>query len=182
MSIMNLLEYDHKHPADNGTRQEEKLFLYSLARLIGAGKIIEVGVRCGHSTAWLAEAAKCNAPDARVYAVDNWKQVSVGPAKARERLRDLGLLGYVHLVTDDSLHYLKQQPPLSADLLFIDGDHSYAAVMADLQEAFRISRKAIVAHDADNIKDVNQACKELGGGVHLPVNLGISTGMWLWVK
>jgi len=189
MSIQVLIEYDRQHPERAGTTLQEKLFLYSLVRLISACKVIEVGVRCGHATAWLAEAVKSNARDGRVYAVDTWAETpQTGPAQAQKRLADLNLLMHVHLVTDNSRHYLAHQPSLSADLVWIDGDHTYATALRDFQEAFRISRKVVVAHDVDNIRDVKRAWKDAGGmacGMHLPVNLSgphISTGIGLWVR
>jgi len=180
MSIASLIEYDHQHPAGWGTTLEEKLFLYSLVRMLDVYKVIEIGVRCGHSSCWLAEALRCNAPDARLYAVDNWKSA---PKKvAVKRLLDCGLLKFTHVVSMDSLKFLQKQKPASAGLVFIDGDHSYEAAKADIEEALRVSRKAVLVHDADSIPSVRQACLDIGGGLHLRSRLPKGRGMWLWIK
>ena len=49
------------------------------------------------------------------------------------------------------------------DLIFIDGDHSKEAVLEDLKQAERLSKRFIVVHDYDLEKGVTEAVDEFWG-------------------
>lgn len=98
--------------------------------------IVEIGPYMGRSTRALAEATY-----GVVYAIDNWnaainawKPDTNARAACYKNLEDL--LGWkVHLIEHNSQDGV---PPglhgVSADMLWIDGDHSYEAVRSDIQQ------------------------------------------------
>jgi predicted O-methyltransferase YrrM len=124
----------------------EGYVLYRLARDgEGSGAIVEIGSWMGRSTAWLAagSAARSREP---VHAVDTFDG---GPAlKAKdfavlqeqgttyhafaENLERAGVFDHVEPVIADSRAAAAQWDGRPVRLLFIDGDHSYEAVKADL--------------------------------------------------
>lgn len=120
----------------------------ALLRRMAAGRdvVAEIGVFCGRQTCVLAQECK------RVYAVDNWSGYSPAKTKrewrygefprkgAEEAFDDLAKL-YPNIIkckTDSKVW----QAPEELDLIFIDGDHSYAGVKADIQVARRSVKTA----------------------------------------
>lgn len=98
--------------------------------------IIELGPYQGRSTRALAD----NSPGV-VYAIDNWNasinhwQPDRNARKAcQDNLADLIASGKVHLIEHDSQAGLPSElPGVVADMLWIDADHSYEAVAADIR-------------------------------------------------
>jgi predicted O-methyltransferase YrrM len=121
--------------------------LYRLAREgEGAGAIVEIGSWQGRSTAWLAAGSQARNRE-HVYAVDTFDG---GPAlKAEdypilkdqgttyhlfaENLERVGVIDHVEPMMCDSVTAAKRWDGRAIRLLFIDGDHSYQAVKADLE-------------------------------------------------
>jgi predicted O-methyltransferase YrrM len=121
--------------------------LYRLARDgEGAGAIVEIGSWMGRSTAWLAAGSMARNREL-VYAVDTFDG---GPALKAEdypvlkekgttyhafedNLERLGLLDHVEPIVSDSRAAAAKWDRGGVRLLFIDGDHSYEAVKADLE-------------------------------------------------
>lgn len=130
----------------------ERGFLYELASDAPVGaQVVEIGSWMGASTCFLAAGLRGEA--ARVHAVDNFRGLStctVDQAAYDERLRGLaeeGTLGIfrrntaalgfserVVAVVNDSLAAARELETLRGrvDLVFIDGDHSYEACLADI--------------------------------------------------
>jgi predicted O-methyltransferase YrrM len=117
--------------------------LYRMARdADGQGAIVEIGSWMGLSTAWLAAGSKAAGRE-RVHAVDVFdggpmlKELAVirneGTTYHRftENLEGLGLFDYVEPVIADSSAAARQWTGGAIRLLFIDGDHGYAAVKQD---------------------------------------------------
>lgn len=156
MSIEKLLDYDRRNPEGAGSSEEEKLFLYSLCRMVKPSVIIEVGVSRGHLTTWFALACKDN-QHGRVISVDNWSKAHGGGATssihAEARLRALhcGLEGLVKFVASDSVEYLESCNAASVDFVWIDGDHSQEGATADIAEALRVARKVVGVHDTNQL-------------------------------
>ncbi len=98
--------------------------------------IIEIGPYLGRSTRALAD--NCQGP---VYAIDNWNAAvnawrpdQVAKAACYANLADLIEEHKVILIehnSQDGIPYLLQG--LQADMLWIDGDHAYAAVINDIR-------------------------------------------------
>jgi|SRR5438105_4547556 len=125
----------------------EGYVLYRLARDgDGSGAIVEIGSWMGRSTAWLA-AGSLAAGRERVHAVDTFdggpslkaedypvlKEQGTTYHVFEENLERAGLLDHVEPVVSDSRAAAAQWDGGAVRLLFIDGDHSYEAVKADLE-------------------------------------------------
>lgn len=139
--------------------------------------VIELGCWKGRSTHALLTG--CPGP---VYAVDHW----LGSADSRETSHSEALRG--HLYEDflanvchfPNLHVVRGESPgiaaecPDADMVFIDGEHNYEAVRADIAAWRPKARKLICGHDI-SFPGVSQAVFEaFGRKVERP--------MWdLWV-
>ena len=105
-------------------------FFYEIAK----GNILEIGVHCGISTT--AFLAGLESHGGHLWSID------VHPA-----------CRYVHYGHPQWTFYCTwsgdvPKPDLPPDVLFIDGDHSYTAVLTDLQ-TWGPHAKLILCHDAD---------------------------------
>lgn len=156
MSIERLLDYDRRNPKGAGSAEEEKLFLFSLCRMVKPQVILEVGVSCGHLTTWFALACQMN-ESGRVISVDNWSKQSGGQAaspvhaEARLRAQGCGLEKLVKICHSDSVAYMKSLPAASVDFVWIDGDHSLEGATADISEGLRVARKVLAVHDTNQL-------------------------------
>ena len=165
--ITKLMRYDESKPEGAGSALEEKLFLFSLVRMLKPDSIIEIGVSAGHMTAWLALALVLN-EKGRLISVDNWSRAHGGQAassqKAFRRISEVGLHleRVVKFVDSDSVEYLKSCPDNSVDMVWIDGDHSFEGARADIDEGSRVAKKVIAVHDTNQIYDgVRNAIKDI---------------------
>lgn len=156
--------WEDANDADDGTAPGEKLFLYSLTRLLHPNRVIEVGVSAGGATAWIAgalEAADCG----ELISVDDWSCNDGGlansPKPASDRLRQLDLGHRVTLVTASSHDWLPEQETNSAQMAWIDGDHTYDGALSDLTQALRIATDLVVFHDVDHLNGPEQVSREL---------------------
>lgn len=123
----------------------EGYLLYRLARDgDGAGAIVEIGSWMGRSTAWLAAGSMAGGREP-VHAVDTFKgspEHQGSPVlrdegttyhRFAENLERVGVLDHVEPVIADSRAAAARWQRGPIRLLFIDGDHSYEAVKADLE-------------------------------------------------
>lgn len=106
-------------------------FLYLLARLIGARRILEIGTLGGYSTLWLARAM---GPGGRLTSLE------IDPVHAeiaRQTLEEAGFAGSCEVRTGAALDLLPElEPPF--DLVFLDANkESYPAY---LTHAVRLTR------------------------------------------
>ena len=129
-------------------RFDEAAFLYKLVSGLGKARIAEIGRFKGGSTfvcaTAMAKGSTLHSYDLHVGGVD-------GAALDRElssALGRYGLLENVHLVVGDSRSVALPADPL--DLLFIDGDHSFDGVVADIERWSPLVRPGghLVFHDA----------------------------------
>jgi len=152
--IQKLIDYDEKNPNGAGTALEEKLFLFSLVRMVKPNSIVEIGVSQGHLTTWLALALKLNGKG-KLTSVDNWSRAHGGQARgadpAMRRLREsnLGLEEVVTFVESDSVAYLETQSPKSVDFVWIDGDHSFEGALSDIIQGAIVTKKLMGVHDTN---------------------------------
>ena len=104
-------------------------FLYVLAKLVGARRILELGTLGGYSTIWLARALPA---DGRLLTLEfSEKHAKV----ARENIAGAGLAGKVEVVVGAALETLpklaaKAEPPF--DMVFIDADKGNYTAYLDL--------------------------------------------------
>lgn len=113
---------------------EERLELFRLGLQLPAGFVAcEIGSYLGASTAFLAAAASIQG--GHVHAVDTWRNDAMpdGPGEDTfERFANNTRL-FQHVITTHRGLSADMKSRVGAiDLLFIDGDHSYDAVKADL--------------------------------------------------
>jgi predicted O-methyltransferase YrrM len=103
--------------------------------------VIEVGTWKGASTAVLAHVVRAHG--GRLFAVDHWRgnpgvdhHAEAGELDVlsvfRRNMRALGLEDVIHPLVMPSAVAADLVPAQTADLVFIDGDHRYQAVCADL--------------------------------------------------
>lgn len=125
-------------------------YLFGMARLARTG-IVEIGRRFGGSTFLLA----CANADVPIWSIDK-RPADDGALTAL--LREHGVGANVHLVKG-----LSAEVPESEfgefDLIFIDGDHRYPGVIADLERFYPLLRPRghVVMHDCRTGDPVQQA-------------------------
>jgi predicted O-methyltransferase YrrM len=142
LTVPMTIEWDRK--------SNRKYFLEYLINKNKYSTMIEVGVRDGRTTFYLLD----HCPELTIYGVD----LSIAGfysqgIKEQYGNRLIPIQGNSSLVTD-------QMP--NADLIFIDGDHSYNGCRADIMAYRHKLNKGglLCGHDID-FPGVNQAVKEL---------------------
>ena len=147
------------------TTEEERILLYKISsQLSNYSNIVEIGSYLGASTCFLA--AGCSHKGGRVYAVDTWENQAMS-----EGLRDT-YQEFLQNTTDykNNINPIRsfsvdaaQNFSQPVDLLFVDGDHSYEGVMADLKAWIpKLKPKAwLLLHDIGWAEGVNQAIREV---------------------
>ncbi|RSZ60342.1 O-methyltransferase [Massilia atriviolacea] len=120
--------------------------LYMLARSTRARAIVEFGTSFGISTLHLAAALRDNGGGRLVTSEFEPSKV----ARAREHLREAGLLDLVEVREGDALQTLAAGLPESVDLLLLDGAKAlYPEVLALLEARLRPGA-LVVADNADH--------------------------------
>jgi predicted O-methyltransferase YrrM len=123
--------------------------LYTLARAIQTGAVVEFGTSLGISTIYLAAAIR-DRGEGRVIATE----LHPGKAqKARENLRAAGLLDYVDLRQGDALETLKDVAG-GVTLLFLDGWKKLYMPVLKLLEPALDPGAMVVADDLDLFPEV----------------------------
>lgn len=123
----------------------ERLYAEALDRVRGPAVFVEVGCWLGRSTAYMAEEIKRRLLPVDFYAVDTWKGKltqdggtilqdgdDMLPAFLRNMSR-AGVIDYVRPLQMSSLEAAGRFSDHSIDFVFIDGDHEYASVVADIR-------------------------------------------------
>lgn len=152
----------------------ERIALLQRALTIGAGgTMLEIGSYLGASTAFLGFAA--TRLNGIVHAVDPWTNDAMGSEGVRDTFEEFSRNTQryaarivAHKGYSADVH--AAEPSIPCDMLFIDGDHSYDAVAADLR-MWLPSLKAggvLAMHDID-LPDVKRAFEDVvvhaGNGV-----------------
>jgi hypothetical protein len=128
---------------------------------------VEVGVFRGELSTWLLD----HKPDLDLYMVDNWRQAAEGSpylltrdphssmTQAEHdqcyeiaRVAIIGKGNRAEIIRMDSVEAAKSCPDHSVDFVFLDGDHSYEGVTADLHAWTRKVKRGgfICGHDYAN--------------------------------
>lgn len=108
--------------------REDAMKLYELA-YFAAGPILEIGTFCGKSAITMALALDDAERPGPVVSVDNDPRAVI---LAHEYIRAHGVADLVILVCQSVSRFLAAIPTFRPSLVFVDGDHSAAAVRADL--------------------------------------------------
>jgi len=166
--------------------------LFCLCVAMRPRKMLEIGTNVGHSTIFLVGALEasqeCNADDydsrpvlttVDIVDVNNdsaapWRCAGLNRSPA-ETLRELSLENFVHFHTGDANRFFAGNRAVY-DLIFIDGEHSYAAALNDIGHALACiaPRGIIILHDyygpgnlpfreGKQIRGVYQAAQYLSG-------------------
>lgn len=137
--------------------------------------VLEMGCWQGRTTARLAAYAR------RVWTVDGHRGDSwTGPADTREayfeHLEDTGAWGRVVTVVGEFKNVREVLTEAHFDLVFVDGDHTFAAVHHDLRWAEQLCKVGgrVAAHDW-NVEDVQRAALGLLG---LPTEVVENLAVW----
>jgi len=174
--LTRLEQWEDENGADDGTNRREKVCLYGLVRHVKPESVIEVGVSAGGMTSWIAAALEVS-NKGTLTSVDNWTQNDGGkassPEPARKRLEDIGIDHRVEFVTADSHDWMPEQDADSADIVWVDGDHSYHGAMHDLSEAWRIATDLVAFHDSAHLPGPREVADEIEQGVRLTENRGL---------
>lgn len=128
--------------------------------------IVEIGCWKGRSTSALLKGCSTG----RVYAVDHFKgspsELTTNHSEVdgdniyQEFMKNVGRYMNLTVLKMDSLEAAKQFESKSVDMVFIDGDHEYAAVKADIEAWLPKCKKMICGHDID-LPSVSQAVREM---------------------
>ncbi len=133
-----LRDFGHK-PWDSfdGWFNFEKIYLDMVNRFDNA-VFVEIGCWEGKSTYCMAEKIKNTKKNIKFYAVDIWepyKQVDMMWNANYDRflVNTQPLWDYITVLRQDSIDASKRFDDKSIDFIFIDGNHQYEAVKADIQ-------------------------------------------------
>jgi predicted O-methyltransferase YrrM len=122
--------------------------------------VVEIGSAYGYSTVAMALVAK------RVISVDPHTGLDDSEQVLRGNLHAFGVADRVDVVVETSQAFCARKPPTAVDLVFIDGDHSVAATLHDLQCAAKMLRPGgtLAVHDYARLETVRQAVDVATGG------------------
>jgi predicted O-methyltransferase YrrM len=125
------------------------LLLYMLARSSRARAIVEFGTSFGISTLHLAAALRDNGGGRLVTSEFEPSKV----ARARQNVRDAGLVDLVEFREGDALQTLKSDLPQQIDLVLLDGAKALYPEILRLVEPHLRAGALIIADNADDSPD-----------------------------
>jgi len=172
----SFLEETVPYPQIDGMiMKEEREWLYD--RATENDSIVEIGSWMGMSTHCLLSG--CKGP---VYAIDHFLGTpdeidgSMAFAKTGKLhkvfMQNVGHFPNLKVLRMPSHIAVQQFKPKSIDMVFIDGDHRYDAVMEDLKIWTPICKKFLCGHDRKN-DQVVQALKDFGIDYEYPPELSM---------
>ncbi len=148
---------------------KEKAILNEVVQQTAAinGPIIEIGTLFGHTTQVLALA---NMSHKQICTIDNysWNPFSLTPNEHRQftaaTLRLASQMHCVKLFDCEAAEFYNSYDGAPPSVVFLDGDHSYEAVLRDLNWAVSVEANVICGHDfADDHPGVVKAVREVFG-------------------
>lgn len=139
-----------------GVNPGDRRALYALVRALRPDTVLEIGTHIGSSTVHIARALETNGSGhlttVDIYDVNHprdgsWKKYDL-PRSPRQMLEELGLADRVTFRADGALQFLRATEQ-SFDMIFLDGDHSAAAVYQEVSASLkRLTRDGIILlHD-----------------------------------
>lgn len=139
-------------------------------------RFVEIGVYTGASVTFLAKRLMARGTPFELYAVDLWDQVgqtnydrTIDPAiwkEFSERINREGVAGHIRILQKDSVNAAAEFQDKSVDFAFIDANHSYEHVVADINAwlpKIRTPGGILAGHDYGEPCGVKQAVDELLG-------------------
>jgi precorrin-6B methylase 2 len=164
-------EYDPTKNQIHGFMREIELdWLYMTAKKMDS--IVEIGSWMGRSAHALLSGCK-----GTVYCVDHFKgnpsqrnaehEIATKQDISEEFLKNVGHFHNLWLMKMSSLEAASKFKDGEIDMVFIDGDHGYEAVMNDFEAWYPKCKKIICGHDFDQYS-VKQAVCDSVGKLRLP--------------
>lgn len=155
------------------SRQTGEL-LYMLARSSGARTIVEFGTSFGISTLYLAAALRDNGGGRLITSEFEPSKV----ARARQNLKDGGLLDLVEIRVGDALETLSVDLPDTIDMLLLDGAKSlYPEILALVESRLRPGA-LVIADNADYCPEYLQHIRSPSGGyISMPFDEDVELSM-----
>ena len=165
--IVEIMGYDFPEtPVDKAERiqgwmtRPELEWLYEKAKEMQS--VVEIGAFKGRSTFVLASA--CNGDSGKVYVVDpftfggDWSKfcspdlgLKDGEDFMPEFLKNVGHFPHLTVIKKPSVEGAHHElMPAEVDMVFIDGDHSYEGLTADLKAWDPKTKKLLCGHDLDD--------------------------------
>jgi hypothetical protein len=128
---------------------------YKIAKISNPGSVCEIGVRAGYSAFMFLSAC----PNAFYYGIDadNGSHGGVRGHWKHAKNKLLSKFDNVKIVVQDSQKLTEL--PQKFDMIHVDGCHSFAGCLHDLNLACRFT-DVIVVDDIHYLKDVRRACNE----------------------
>ena len=132
---------------------------------------VEIGCWEGKSTTFMAEKIKNSVRNIKFFAVDLWEDYDQKELKWKANfdsfLKNIEpLKDYINVIKADSVEAAKQFEDHSVDFIFIDGNHQYEFVKADIQAWFpKLKKDGVIAGHDHDWEDVKRAVKEAFGEV-----------------
>jgi predicted O-methyltransferase YrrM len=149
------------------TPQERLALLQAALNLAPNFVIVEIGSYLGASTAFMAYAATTKG--GTVHAIDTWQNDAMGAEGTRDTYAEFcqNTRPFEHFITMHRAHSLevaKNVGTIPCDMLFIDGDHHFDAVVADLRHWLPSLKPGgmLAMHDIDH-PDVKRAFETVVG-------------------
>jgi predicted O-methyltransferase YrrM len=163
---------------------QERLSLFGCAAALPAGFVaLEIGSYLGASTAFLAYAALTK--NGMVHAVDTWGNDAMGHEGERDTWREFhantqSFAAYITTHRGRSVDVAERVGRIPCDLLFIDGDHTRDAVIADLRKWLPSLKPGgvLAMHDFDH-PDVKAAFDLVVGGERIAPDAQLVDGRLL---
>jgi predicted O-methyltransferase YrrM len=143
---------------------EERVFLYKSARDLASGSVIaEIGSYLGASACFLASGGWNRI--SKLYCIDTWENdaMSEGPKKTFDAfLQNTSVFKNIIAPLKGKSMDVVELVDGPVDLLFIDGDHSYEAVTADLKTYLPKVKGGglLILHDWGWAEGVQRAVRE----------------------
>ena len=161
------LDVEDETPIDQAERIPGRMARVELSWLFNTSKnmesVVEIGSLNGRSTFVLCSG--CNGGKGKVYAIDPWifygdwmaasdlQLASYKPGESffKEFLKNCGHFPHLTAIKNTSVEAAKSFPDIEPDMVFIDGNHDYKSVLADLKAWAPRAKKLVCGHDLDEV-------------------------------
>jgi len=122
--------------------------MYTIARTFQVEKVVEIGTHKGGSSITFCQAILDNKKIPKIYSVDSWIQADM-KVVAQSNFQKAGFDWYINMIQGDSKVEIPKlfEKIGKVDLIFIDGDHSDEAIIADYNNCKNFSN-LIMFHDS----------------------------------
>ena len=128
------IPYQYRHP----------IILYGLIRWLRPITVVEVGTHLGMSAVWMGRAIQENGVG-NLYCIDPFVLTEHDQENQWNRNIDAcGLRDHVHLIKGKSQDV---EWPAHADMVYVDGLHTFEMCAFDTEKAARIGAEVIAVHD-----------------------------------